>query len=215
MRVQNVGTVAMQNFVMIDILPFVGDTGVRDTTPRGSQWTPLLSAPIDPPSGTTIFYSTSGNPCRGEVGGPTTGCDAPNWTSVIPDPITSVRSFKIEFGNRVLNPFDFLELTFPMTAPANLAPGDVAYNSFAYQAERADGLGSLAAEPMKVGISLGSCEAGSIGDYVWVDTTGNGLQDDGPTGLNGVTVLLLTAGSDGIAGTSDDVPHATTVTASR
>ena len=67
---QNVGTVAMQNFVLIDILPFVGDTGVRDTNPRGSQWTPLLAAPITPPAGTTIYYSTSGNPCRGEVGGP-------------------------------------------------------------------------------------------------------------------------------------------------
>jgi hypothetical protein len=33
LRVQNVGTVPMQNMVIIDILPFVGDTGVRDLTP--------------------------------------------------------------------------------------------------------------------------------------------------------------------------------------
>jgi hypothetical protein len=31
---------------------------------------------------------------------------------------------------------------------------------------------------------------GSIGDRVWFDTNANGLQDDGPTGLGGVTVKL-------------------------
>jgi len=212
LRVQNVGTVPMQNFVLIDILPFVGDTGVRDTNPRGTQWTPLLAAPITPPAGTTIYYSTSGNPCRGEVGGPTTGCDAPNWTTVPPDPITSVRSFKIEFGNRVVGPFDFLEFTFSMVTPGDVPAGTFAYNSFAYQANRADGLGSLAAEPQKVGISLGSCEAASLGDFVWVDVNANGVQDDGPTGLNDVFVQLFTPGADGLPGTVDDVPLSSVVT---
>src|SRR6185369_9085410 len=151
------------------ILPFVGDTGVRDTSPRGSTWTPLLAAPIVPPAGTTLYYSTSGNPCRGEVGGPTTSCDPPNWTTVPPDPISSVRSFKVEFGNRVVGPFDFVSFTFNLTAPGDTPPASPAYNSFAYQADRADGLGALAAEPQKVGISLGSCPAASLGDFVWVD----------------------------------------------
>ncbi|MBK8285410.1 MAG: hypothetical protein IPK97_11340 [Ahniella sp.] len=94
LRVQNVGTVTMQNFVLIDILPALGDVGVRDTSPRLSQYTPQLVAPIVPPPGTTLFYSTSGNPCRGEVGGPTTACDAPNWSTVPPSPISATRSFK-------------------------------------------------------------------------------------------------------------------------
>jgi uncharacterized repeat protein (TIGR01451 family) len=212
LRVQNVGTVAMQNFVLIDILPFVGDTGVRDTNPRGSLWTPLLAAPITPPAGTVLYYSTSGNPCRGEVGGPTTSCDPPNWTTVPPDPITSVRSFKIEFGDRVVAPFDFLEFTFSMTTPGDVPPGDPAFNSFAYQADRGDGLGSLAAEPQKVGIALGACEAAALGDYVWVDVDADGVQDDGPTGLNGVYVQLFTPGADGLPGTQDDVPLASAVT---
>lgn len=212
LRVQNVGTVPMQNFVLIDILPFVGDTGVRDTSPRGSLWTPLLAAPITPPAGTVIYYSTSGNPCRGEVGGPTTSCDPPNWTTVPPDPITSVRSFKIEFGSRVVQPFDFLTFTFSMVTPGNVPAGDPAYNSFAYQADRADGFGSLAAEPQKVGIALGSCEAASLGDYVWVDANGDGIQNDGPTGLNDVYVQLFGPGADGLPGTVDDVPLASVVT---
>ena len=34
---------------------------------------------------------------------------------------------------------------------------------------------------------------GSIGDYVWVDTDGDGVQDPTELGLNGVTVLLKDA----------------------
>jgi large repetitive protein len=212
LRVQNPGSVPMQNFVLIDILPFVGDTGVRDTSPRGSQWTPLLVAPIMPPPGTTLYYSTSGNPCRGEVGGPTTSCDPPNWTTVPPDPITSVRSFKVEFGSRVVGPSDTLDFFLFLTTPGSVPPGTFAYNSFAYQADRSDGLGSLAAEPQKVGVSLGSCDAAALGDYVWVDANKNGVQDDGPTGLNGVYARLFTPGADGVPGTPDDVPLASTVT---
>ncbi|HEX5720334.1 MAG TPA: IPTL-CTERM sorting domain-containing protein [Thermoanaerobaculia bacterium] len=213
LRVQNVGTVAMQNFVLIDILPFVGDTGVRDTNPRGSLWTPLLAAPITPPPGTVIYYSTSGNPCRGEVGGPTTSCDPPNWTTVPPDPITSVRSFKVEFGSLVVDPFDFVEFFFSMVTPGDIPPGDPAFNSFAYQADRADGLGSLAAEPQKVGVALGSCDAARLGDFVWVDVNSDGVQNDGPTGLNGVYTRLFAPGPDGLPGTLDDVPLSSTLTA--
>ncbi|HEX2165558.1 MAG TPA: SdrD B-like domain-containing protein, partial [Thermoanaerobaculia bacterium] len=212
LTVQNVGTVPMQGFVLVDVLPFVGDTGVRDTNPRGSQWTPLLVAPITPPAGTTLYYSTSGNPCRGEVGGPTTGCDPPGWTTVPPEPIASARAFKIEFGDRVVQPFDFVEVVFALTAPGDLPPGLPAFNSFAYQAERADGLGALAAEPQKVGVSLGSCEAAALGDRVWVDLDGDGAQDDGPTGLDGVPVRLFVPGTDGVAGTADDVLVASTLT---
>src|SRR5882724_3421977 len=212
LHVQNVGTVPMQNLVMIDILPFVGDTGVRDTSPRGSQWTPLLAAPILPPPGTTLSYSTSGNPCRGEVGGPTTACDPPNWSTVPPDPITSVRSFKIEFGSRVVGAFDSLDLIFHLTAPGNVPAAAFAYNSFAYQGDRADGLGSLAAEPQKVGVTTGTCNAASLGDFVWVDANKDGIQNDGTTGLNGIYVRLFGPGPDGVPGTADDLQLASAVT---
>ncbi|HSF41960.1 MAG TPA: IPTL-CTERM sorting domain-containing protein, partial [Thermoanaerobaculia bacterium] len=134
------------------------------------------------------------------------------WTTVPPDPITSVRSFKIEFGSLVVQPFDFLEFTFSMVTPGDVPAGQPAFNSFAYQADRADGLGSLAAEPQKVGISLGSCEAASLGDFVWVDVNGDGVQNDGPTGLNDVLVRLFQPGADGIPGTLDDIPLSSIVT---
>ncbi len=213
LRVENVGTVAMENFVLIDILPFVGDTGVRDTNPRGSLWTPVLAAPILPPPGTTLYYSTSGNPCRGEVGGPTTACDPPDWSTAPPTPLSATRSFKVEFGSRVVGPYDFVEFDFTMSTPAGIPAGDAAFNSFAYQADRSDGLGSLAAEPQKSGVTLGSCVAAALGDFVWVDLDHDGTQNDGPTGLNDVFVRLLLPGVDGIAGTLDDVPLASAVTA--
>ncbi len=47
--------------------------------------------------------------------------------------------------------------------------------------------------------------AGMIGDRVWSDADGDGRQDPGEPGLFGVTVELLTAGVDGLFGTTDDV----------
>ncbi|MEJ0020256.1 MAG: SdrD B-like domain-containing protein [Acetobacteraceae bacterium] len=51
-----------------------------------------------------------------------------------------------------------------------------------------------------------------LGDYVWVDTNGNGVQDDGTTGIAGVTVNLIGAGTNGQFGDSDDVVLGTTTT---
>lgn len=213
LRVENVGTVPMEDFVLVDILPAVGDTGVLDLSPRDSLWTPLLVAPVTPPAGTTIYYSTSPNPCRGEVGGPTTGCDAPGWTTVAPTPVTSVRSFKVDFGDRVLGPADVLEFSFRLLAPGDTpTAGEEAFNSFAYLGRRSDGLGSLSAEPNKVGTAIGACDAAEIGDRVWVDADADGVRDDGATGLDDVFVQLFTPGADGVPRTFDDVPLASTVT---
>ncbi len=211
--VQNVGTVPVEDFTLIDILPFTGDTGVIDTTPRDSQWAPSLVSPIMAPSEVTVYYSTSGNPCRGEVGGPTTGCDAPNWTTVPPTPISDVKSFKLEFTGAPAVSYDTREMVFNMVAPAGLNVGDIAYNSFAWRGYRSDLGTPLGAEPNKVGIELGSCTGASLGDYVWIDTNGDGLQNDGPTGVNDVQMFLYTPGNDGVPGTFDDVQLGTTLTA--
>jgi hypothetical protein len=52
----------------------------------------------------------------------------------------------------------------------------------------------------------------SLGDRVWYDTNGNGIQDSGEGGAAGVTVKLIGAGADGVFGTADDVTLATTTT---
>ncbi len=55
--------------------------------------------------------------------------------------------------------------------------------------------------------------AGSIGDTVWLDRNGDGVQDPGETGIEGVIVELTWPGEDATLGTADDEPF-TTQTAS-
>jgi len=220
LRVTNVGTVPTTSLTLIDILPFIGDTGVLDPTSRETAWRPLLIGPISAPPGATVFYSTSSNPCRPEVGGPTVGCDAPGWSTVPPVPITSVQAFKVEFGGQILDPLDTLLFELRMIAPAD-APiavdpmnpvfGEIAWNSFAFGTDRVDG-GFLNAEPIKVGIIVKPEEPAALGDYVWIDTDGDGLQDDGPTGVNDVPVTLWSPGPDGVPRSGDDVEISSTIT---
>ncbi|MEM7579333.1 MAG: SdrD B-like domain-containing protein, partial [Cyanobacteria bacterium P01_A01_bin.80] len=51
---------------------------------------------------------------------------------------------------------------------------------------------------------------GSLGDTVYNDTNNNNQQDDGETGIPGVTVTLTGAGPDGQLGTGDDTTQTTT-----
>jgi len=44
----------------------------------------------------------------------------------------------------------------------------------------------------------------TIGDFVWNDLNGNGIQDTGEPGINGVAVTVTYAGPDGIFGNGDD-----------
>jgi uncharacterized repeat protein (TIGR01451 family)/LPXTG-motif cell wall-anchored protein len=45
---------------------------------------------------------------------------------------------------------------------------------------------------------------GSIGDFVWNDTNGNGIQDSGEAGISGVTVSLKSAGGTLLSTTTTD-----------
>ncbi|MEO0605408.1 MAG: SdrD B-like domain-containing protein, partial [Myxococcota bacterium] len=50
----------------------------------------------------------------------------------------------------------------------------------------------------------------SLGDLVFSDDDGDGVQDDDEAGVEGVTVTLTGAGADGIIGTADDTTDTTT-----
>jgi SdrD B-like domain/Secretion system C-terminal sorting domain len=52
----------------------------------------------------------------------------------------------------------------------------------------------------------------SIGNHVWRDDDKDGLQDANEAGVAGITVTLYRNGTDGVAGTADDVVVGTTVT---
>ncbi|HOX04248.1 MAG TPA: SdrD B-like domain-containing protein, partial [Verrucomicrobiota bacterium] len=59
----------------------------------------------------------------------------------------------------------------------------------------------------------GNQNTGAIGDRVWIDANGNGVQDPGEPGMGGVEVTLVNAGADGIFGTGDDTTATTTTAA--
>ncbi|PIE31582.1 MAG: hypothetical protein CSA55_05385, partial [Ilumatobacter coccineus] len=50
----------------------------------------------------------------------------------------------------------------------------------------------------------------SLGDRVWIDENGDGVQDPGEPGLNGATVTATWYGWDGVPGGGDDVVYTTT-----
>lgn len=52
----------------------------------------------------------------------------------------------------------------------------------------------------------------ALGDRVWIDTDGDGVQDANEIGVSGVEVTLKSAGPDGIAGNADDVTVTTKTT---
>jgi hypothetical protein len=82
-----------------------------------------------------------------------------------------------------------------MIAPVDAPEGPIAWNSFAYVADRQDGgTDLLPAEPRKVGIEV-EYIPNDYGDRVWLDVNKNGLQDDGEVGINGISVSLYDAGA--------------------
>ena len=214
--VRNNGNVPAKNFEIIDILPWVGDKGVIDPNPRLTEWRPNLVTPFVAPPGVIVYYSTETNPCRTDyvAAGPA-GCVAANWSTILPQDPTTIQSIKIDFGTKNLNPGDQVEINWDMRAPVN-APtnNEIAWNSFGFKANRADNNDEfLPAEPLKVGIKLKPNQPGNYGDYVWLDTNKDGIQDAGEAGIDGVRVELYLDNGDGINNPKTDQLAAFTSTA--
>lgn len=67
---KNVGSDNLNNAVVYDILPYLGDTGVSQGqagVQRGSRFAPVFTGVGALPAGVTVQYSESTNPCRPEV----------------------------------------------------------------------------------------------------------------------------------------------------
>ena len=69
---------------------------------------------------------------------------------------------------------------------------------------------SLAPHQIDHGADVGLRYTATIGDAVWQDANGDGLQNAGESGIAGVVVRLAHAGPDGELGTADDVQAALT-----
>ncbi|KJB89603.1 hypothetical protein AZ66_00795 [Paenibacillus sp. E194] len=183
--ITNRGSIGVKNLLIVDALPHIGDHGVIDKSSRGSKWTPILKEPISPPNGVTVYYSIDE-----EI-----SMSGGNWDKEPPQDISKVRALKFEFaGDVILAPGQSKELTWTMRAPVDTPAGDdqIAWNSFGYTATPViSDKAMLPAEPLKVGIKIKGDPKGEIGDYVWYDENGNGIQDEAPDhGVNGVRVDL-------------------------
>ena len=208
---KNTGNIAAKQVTLVDVFPYIGDG-------RGSQYFANLSAPItfsDP--NIIIYYDTVSNPCLTDftpaING--AGCKTANWSVVAPADITSVKAIKLT-RNAVLNPLDSIVFNWPMVLPVGVPGSLTMFNSFTYQFSRADNNSQLLpATPNKVGM-VADCIAnlGSIGNYVWVDSNFNGLQDETVSaGLNGMKIFLYKAGPSNTVGGNDAVLVDSTLTA--
>jgi uncharacterized repeat protein (TIGR01451 family)/LPXTG-motif cell wall-anchored protein len=128
LQLRNVGNTAATNIEFVDLFPRRNDTAVISTTngvlnQRNSEWDPILVSLISAEPGWTVSYSTSVNPCRGEVGGPTSGCDAPNWTTTPAlGALSSYRSIRLSYAGSLAigasSEFEW-EMRAPVLDPAN------------------------------------------------------------------------------------------------
>ena len=225
LKLINSGNRPMTDYVLYDVLPFVGDTGVSEvlsTTNRASQWQPVLDGAVEPANafaqGTAfvVEYSTSSNPCRPEVSssenetGWQTSC-VNDWTPTVTD-WTQVRAFRIKVAFAapdLWQPGAMLIFNVPMLAPIKSPTSTTAWNSLAHRATDATNQARLpAAEPRKAGISIPSSAAFTgyrLGNLVWFDVNNNGLAEDNEPGIRGVRVQLRDAVSDTlVASTATD-----------
>ena len=163
----NSGNADLSDMTVYGILPHVNDTAIQGSDPRGSEWEPILTGPLQvgtgsgiDPSQVTIEYSTSFNPCRGEVmnqgdamaAGPA-GCDN-NWTAT-PASWADVKSYRIYINGKAtpIKAGASIPIIAPIKAPDN-ATG-IAYESVAIAATQAsNNRAILPAEPIKVAIAL-------------------------------------------------------------
>jgi hypothetical protein len=152
----NVGSDNLDDAVIYDILPHIGDTGVSQGqagNPRGSQFAPTLSSIGTLPAGVSVEYSESSNPCRPEVypdaANPTCVND---WSSVPPANLATVLSLRFFSSSTHV-----AGTGFSVSVTVDVPPGvvnQVAWNSAATNAVDVSDPGNslLATEPPKVGL---------------------------------------------------------------
>lgn len=188
--VKNMTSQPLRDVRLLDILPYVGDQGVIVDSARGSQWNPVLKAPVSTSDDINIAYATTNNPNRGMIGLPLLGEANTEWLSEAPLDITRVKSLKVE----KLTPLGVQEsfsFTFDVVVPSGVDVDQIAWNSVGMQARSDTGNQSVPVEPNKVGIKSMQSLKRTISGQAWFDANYNGIHDINEAGLNGIRVYLL------------------------
>lgn len=205
--ITNIGNADLEQIEVVDILPYIGDTGVIDITEeRDSQFFVSalneVTAKVLKEDGEEevaefkIYYSTSTDPVRFGGSFTTIGTDD-NWSEIAPEDLTEIRSIKVSTIDTLITPNEVLEVEIQCVVPVGVEEEAVAWNSFAANVAYTNSYGEtedmLAIEPQKVGIQIANQveNTGEISGYTWFDTNKDGLPDEEKTGINGVGIILI------------------------
>ncbi len=201
--ITNTGNADLYNLELVDILPYIGDSGVIEINKsRGSEFSVYGLGEVIAVNTTTgkevdckIYYSTSSDPVR--FGGQFNIIGSEdNWSESLPEDITTVKSFKVLCSDSILLPGESIVVAIMVVAPVGVDIGKIAWNSFGTQASYYDTKGEsqymLAIEPAKVGVSIVESDPDSvtIGGFAWLDTGGDGYYSPQEEYLNDVMVVL-------------------------
>ncbi len=168
---------AGKEFVLMNVLPSIGDLGITDNNPLNTLYDPILKGAVTLPKDTAdeyvVYYSTSKNPKRDDlienVNWPSStvpienplGAEDPNWIEA--DKVidwSTIHSFMIKGKSEypIVNE-EKLTIDFQMKAPDILSsellnsnvPGEkrAAWNSFAYTINNLQPV-----EPAKIGVAV-------------------------------------------------------------
>lgn len=127
----NTGKANLDNPVMYDLLPRLGDTEASSTKPRQSQFAVVLSSLGALPAGVSVQYSTAANPCRPEVLATNPGCIG-DWSSTPPNPLSATTALRFAYDGTVFVAGDpgttGFSISYDVSTPST-SVGSVAWNS--------------------------------------------------------------------------------------
>ncbi|MDR6972019.1 hypothetical protein [Leifsonia shinshuensis] len=127
----NTGAANLDNPVMYDLLPRVGDTEASSTKARQSQFRATLTSLGTLPAGVSVQYSTAANPCRPEVLASNPGC-VNDWSSTVPSPVGATTALRFAYDGTVFVAGDAgttrFSISYTVSTP-NATVGSVAWNS--------------------------------------------------------------------------------------
>ncbi|MBN9173713.1 MAG: DUF11 domain-containing protein, partial [Microbacterium sp.] len=169
----NSGESNLNDPVMYDLLPRIGDTRASSTTARASQFPVSLTSIGTLPAGLTVAYSQAANPCRPEVLASNSGC-TDDWSTTAPSPLSKTTALRFAYSGKVLVTDGFSATYTVSTPPA--AAGSTAWNSVGTNAYAASALVG-AAESSLTGLQAQSAQPAitKTADRSTVDAVGQSV----------------------------------------
>jgi len=101
-----------------------------------------------------------------------------------------------------------------VVSPSDKGSDDNLDSDIINPATKTTGTIAIAAGEQNLSVDAGVYQTASLGDKVWLDCNGNGVQDGGEAGVAGATVKLIGGGADGVINGIGDTTATTTTNAS-